>query len=272
MQDDHATVLSHLSDLRADHPYLINIEHMFLGMMSPEKDDDTKYIRYHNRSVGEDESGIDVRRSLKAYSAFIRDDDDYIEDLDNFVAASMYGVNIAIIECYKDVVVTPADGNAPNQEKSTTTPADSQCWKPYVTILAPLPIGDHGGDAPDSVINPLFELKQARNSSRPTIVIARVSDNHYCAVAPRLHCCAGDLCKMKGTLKQEAWLILCDVCNQPIHAECCAVSTEVGVAPVYFGMRKSFSTGRSCVVGKDDDDDQEDGGVATNAWTGVTIL
>ena len=122
------------------------------------------------------------------------------------------------------------------------------------------------------MINPLFELKQARNSSRPTIVIARVSDNHYCAVAPRLHCCAGDLCKMKGTLKQEAWLILCYVCNQPIHAECCAVSTEVGVAPVYFGMRKSFSTGRSCVVGKDDDDDQEDGGVATNAWTGVTIL
>jgi len=117
MQDDHATVLSHLSDLRADHPYLINIEHMFLGMMSPEKDDDTKYIRYHNRSVGEDESGIDVRRSLKAYSAFIRDDDDYIEDLDIIVAASMYGVNIAIIECYKDVVVAPADGDAPNQEE-----------------------------------------------------------------------------------------------------------------------------------------------------------
>jgi hypothetical protein len=64
-----ATVLSCLSDLRADHPYLINIEHMYLGMMSPEKDDDPKFIRYHNRSVGEDESGIDVRRSLKAYSA-----------------------------------------------------------------------------------------------------------------------------------------------------------------------------------------------------------
>jgi hypothetical protein len=157
MRDNHATVLSHLSDLRADHPYLINIEHMFLGMISPEKDDDPKFIRYHNRSVGEDESGIDVRRSLKAYSAYIRDDDDYIEDLDIIVAASMYGVNIAIIECYKDVVVTPADGDAPNQEESTTTPADSQCWKPYVTILAPLPIDDHGGDAPDSVTNPLFQ-------------------------------------------------------------------------------------------------------------------
>ena len=66
MQDDHATVLSHLSDLRADHPYLINIEHMFLCMMLLEKDDDPKFLRYHNRSVGEDESGIDVRRSLKA--------------------------------------------------------------------------------------------------------------------------------------------------------------------------------------------------------------
>jgi hypothetical protein len=57
VQDDHATVLSRLSDLRADHPYLINIEHMFLGM-SPEKDDDPNFICYHNRSVGEDESGL----------------------------------------------------------------------------------------------------------------------------------------------------------------------------------------------------------------------
>ena len=65
MRDNHATVLSCLSDLRADHPYLIKIEHMFL-VMSLEKDDDPKFIRYHNRSVGEDESGIDVRRSLKA--------------------------------------------------------------------------------------------------------------------------------------------------------------------------------------------------------------
>jgi len=128
-------------------------------------------------------------------------------------------------------------------------------------VLTPLPIGDHGGDAPDLVTNPLFELKQARNSSRPTIVIARVSDNHYCTVAPRLPCCAGELCKMKGTLK-EAWLILCDGCNEPIHAECCVVCTEVGVATVYFGMMKSYSTVRSRVVGKDDDDNQEDGGVA----------
>jgi len=120
MRDDH-TILSHLSDLRADHPYLINIEHMFLGMMSPEKDDEPKFIRYYNQSVGEDESGIDLRRSLKAYSAYIRDEDDYIEDLDIIVAASMYGVNIAIIECYKDVVVNPADGDASNQEESTTT-------------------------------------------------------------------------------------------------------------------------------------------------------
>jgi hypothetical protein len=75
MRDDDATVLSCLSNLRADHPYLISIEHMFLGM-APEKDDDPKFIRYHNRSVGEDESGIDVRRTLKAYSAYIRDDDD----------------------------------------------------------------------------------------------------------------------------------------------------------------------------------------------------
>jgi hypothetical protein len=95
MRDNHATVLSRLSDLRADHPYLINIEHMFLGM-SLEKDDDPKFIRYHNCSVGEVESGIDVRRSLKAYSAYIRDNDDYIEYLDIIVAASMYGVNIAI--------------------------------------------------------------------------------------------------------------------------------------------------------------------------------
>ena len=78
MRDNHATVLSRLSDLSADHPYLINIEHMFLPMMSPEKDDDPKFIRYHNRSVGDDESKIDVRRSLKAYSAYIRDDNDYI--------------------------------------------------------------------------------------------------------------------------------------------------------------------------------------------------
>ena len=93
---------------------------------------------------------------------------------------------------------------------------------------------------------------------RPTIVIARVSDNHYCAVAPRLPCCAGELCKMKGTLKQVAWLILCDGRNEPIHAECCAVCTEVGVAPVM----KSCSTVRSRVVGKDDNYNQEDGGVA----------
>jgi len=79
----------------------------------------------------------------------------------------------------------------------------------------PLPIGNHGGDAPYLVTIPLFELKLAQNSSRPTIVIARVSNNHYCAVAPRLPCCAGELCKMKNTLKQEAWLILCDGCNEP---------------------------------------------------------
>jgi hypothetical protein len=100
MRDDHATVLSRLSDLRADHPYLINIEHMFLGM-SREKDDDPKFICYHNCSVGEDESGINVRRTLKAYSAYIRDEDDYIEDLYIIVAASMYRVNIAILECNK---------------------------------------------------------------------------------------------------------------------------------------------------------------------------
>jgi hypothetical protein len=148
MRDDHATVLSRLSDLRADHPYLINIEHMFLGM-SLEKDDDPKFIRYHNRSVGEDESGIDVRRSLKAYSAYIRDDDDYIEDIDIIVAASMYGVNIAIIECNKNVVVNPADDDASSQEESTAAPPSLRCWKPYVVVLTPLPIGDHG-DAPGS--------------------------------------------------------------------------------------------------------------------------
>ena len=43
MRDDHTTVLSRLSDLRADHPYLINVEHMFLGM-SLEKDDDPKNL------------------------------------------------------------------------------------------------------------------------------------------------------------------------------------------------------------------------------------
>ena len=148
MRDDHATVLSHLSDLRADHPYLINIEHMFLGMMPLEKDDVPKFICYHNRSVGEDESGIDVRRSLKAYSAYIRDDDDYIEDIDIIVAASMYGVNIAIIECNKNVVVDPADDDASSQEESTATPPSSQCWKLYVVVLTPLPIGDHGAPPP----------------------------------------------------------------------------------------------------------------------------
>jgi hypothetical protein len=40
----------------------------------------------------------------------------------------------------------------------------------------------------------LAELREQRNSSRPIIVIARVSDNHYCAVAPKLLCCAGAAC------------------------------------------------------------------------------
>jgi hypothetical protein len=79
---------------------------------------------------------------------------------DIIVAASMYGVNIAILECNKDLVVNPADDDASNPEKLTTTPPDSQCWKPYVTILAPLPIGDHEGDVPAPFTNPLAELKK----------------------------------------------------------------------------------------------------------------
>jgi len=69
--------------------------------------------------------------------------------------------------------------------------------------------------------------------------------------------------KKKGTVNQEAWLIICDGCQESIHAQCCAVCIEEGKEPVLSGKMKSFSTGRVCVVGNDGSDHEvQDGGVA----------
>ena len=67
----------------------------------------------------------------------------------------------------------------------------------------------------------------------------------------------------EGYSQPGSLVILCDGCQEPIHAQCCAVCIEEGKEPVLFGMMKSFRTGRVRVVGNDGDDHEvHDGGVA----------